>query len=72
MSPSTQLYTAPEISCDHCKHAIESEVARVPGVTDVDVDVATKTVRVVSTASDAALRSAIQEAGYEVTDASTA
>ena len=68
-STTTQLYSVPEISCEHCKHAIEAEVAKLPGVSDVNVDVAAKTVRVVGTAADAALRAAIGEAGYEVTDA---
>lgn len=58
-------YVVPEISCDHCKHAIEGEVSRVVGVQSVDVSVATKTVRVDGPASDEAIRAAIVEAGYE-------
>ncbi len=68
MSAST-LYAVPDISCDHCKHAIETEVAKVDGVTEVVVDVPARTVRVVSTASDDAVRSAIHDAGYEIADA---
>ncbi len=56
----------PDISCDHCKAAIEGEVGTVPGVARVHVDVATKTVEVDGTASDDAVRAAIEAAGYEV------
>lgn len=61
-----RTYSVPDISCDHCKHAIETEVATVDGVERVDVDVADKTVRVTGGAEDAAVRAAIDEAGYEV------
>jgi len=59
-------YSVPGISCDHCKHAIESEVATVDGVESVVVDVATKTVVVDGSPADDAVRAAIDEAGYEV------
>ncbi|HEV2070959.1 MAG TPA: heavy-metal-associated domain-containing protein [Acidimicrobiales bacterium] len=59
-------YSVPGISCDHCKRAIEGEVGQVEGVDRVEVDVATKTVDVVGEASEAAVRAAIDEAGYEV------
>ena len=35
----TQTYDVPGISCEHCQAAIEKEVAQVPGVTDVTVDI---------------------------------
>ncbi len=64
---STITYNVPSISCDHCVHAISGEVSTVPGVDSVDVDIATKTVTVVGDPlDDAALRAAIDEAGYEV------
>lgn len=59
-------YSVPGISCNHCKHAIETEVATVPGVDSVNVDVASKTVGVEGEAADDAIRAAIDEAGYEV------
>lgn len=64
----TTTYSVPAISCDHCKHAIETEVAKVPGVARVEVDVASKTVAVDGSAADAAVRAAIDEAGYDVAD----
>lgn len=62
---TTRTYSVPGISCDHCKRAIETEVATVDDVTDVDVDVEAKTVRVVGGGDDA-IRAAIDEAGYDV------
>jgi copper chaperone CopZ len=61
-------YLVPGMSCSHCKEAIEHEVSRVAGVTAVEASPETKLV-VVRGASldDAALRAAIDEAGYEAT-----
>ena len=58
-------YHVPAISCGHCKSAIEGEVGALDGVESVVVDIASKSVAVVGTASDEAVRSAIVEAGYE-------
>jgi copper chaperone CopZ len=63
---SIRIYAVPGISCDHCKRAIEGEVGTVTGVEQVEVDVAARTVRVVGAAEDAAVRAAIDEAGYDV------
>lgn len=35
---------APDISCEHCQHAIESAVGKLAGVESVKVDIPTKTV----------------------------
>ncbi len=59
-------YLVPDMSCEHCKHAVSSEVSRVAGVASVDVDLESKAVTVRgSDLDDVALRSAIEEAGYE-------
>jgi copper chaperone len=59
------LLSVPDMSCHHCVRAISSEVCQVPGVADVDVQLGAKTVRVTGSASEAAVRQAIAEAGYE-------
>jgi copper chaperone CopZ len=66
---STRVYDVPDISCDHCKHAIEQEVGTVAGVEAVEVDVPSKTVRVEGTAADEAVREAIGVAGYDIAPA---
>lgn len=63
---STITYSVPGMTCEHCKHAVSREVGAVPGVTDVDVDLKTKLVKVSGeTLDDLAIRAAIEEAGYE-------
>jgi copper ion binding protein len=37
---------APDISCEHCQHAIEGAVGELAGVSLVKVDIPTKTVHV--------------------------
>jgi copper chaperone len=60
-----RTYIVPDISCDHCVRAIEGEVALVAGVSAVSADVETKHVVVRGEAlDDAAIRAAIDEAGY--------
>jgi copper chaperone CopZ len=56
------------MSCDHCARAIRSELSRLPGVTEVDVDVTAGRVRITAEPlpDHAALRGAIEEAGYEL------
>lgn len=62
----TITYTVPGMHCGHCKAAVSEEVQAVAGVEAVSVDLDTKLVTVEGTAlDDAALRAAIEEAGYE-------
>jgi copper chaperone len=60
-------YSVPGVSCGHCRAAITSEVEKVAGVSSVDVDLDTKRVAVAGAElDDAAVRAAIDEAGYDV------
>jgi copper chaperone CopZ len=61
-----QVFEVPGISCGHCKRAIEAEVAEVPGVRRVAVDVDRKLVEVEGSAGEPEVAAAIAEAGYEV------
>jgi copper chaperone CopZ len=62
---TTRTYSVPGISCDHCKRAIETEVSGVDAVESVAVDVDAKLVTVVG-GDDAAIRAAIDDAGYDI------
>jgi copper ion binding protein len=42
---STTL-VAPDISCEHCQHAIEGAVGKMEGVSSVKVDIPTKSVHI--------------------------
>lgn len=63
---ATRTYSVPEISCGHCKSAIEGEVGALDEVSSVTVDIEAKTVTVDGPATDAAIHAAIEEAGYDV------
>jgi copper chaperone len=59
-------YTVSGMSCGHCKAAVEQEVGQVPGVASVDANLDSKLVLVRGEGlEDAALRAAIDEAGYD-------
>ena len=65
--PDTRTYSVPGIHCGHCKAAVTRELETVEGVEAVDVDLESKRVTVTGRGlDDAALRAAIDEAGYEV------
>ena len=63
----TVTYSVPGVHCGHCRAAITEEVAALAGVEDVHVDLDARIVTIRGTdLDDAALRAAIDEAGYEV------
>lgn len=61
----TATYTVPAMSCQHCVNAITESVEPVDGVASVTIDLDAKTVAVAGGA-EAAVRAAIEEAGYEI------
>lgn len=68
MANTTTTYTVVGMTCDHCVRSVRNEVARINGVLDVDVDLASGQVIVESFApiDVAAFAAAVDEAGYEV------
>lgn len=66
MNGQELVYSVPGVSCGHCRAAITEEVAPLDGVEAVAVDLDAKRVTVRGVAlDDAAVRAAIEEAGYE-------
>lgn len=66
---STATYTIVGMTCGHCVQSITEEVSAVPGVTDLDVELASGAPSVTSETGgvdDDAIRSAVAEAGYEI------
>jgi copper chaperone CopZ len=60
------VYAVPDMSCHHCVNAVSEELAQVPGVERVDVDLNSKQVVVYGVGlDDDRLRTAIANAGYE-------
>jgi copper chaperone len=68
---STASYTVVGMTCGHCVNSVTEEVSQVPGVTAVDVDLASGGLTVTSDApvDETAVRAAVEEAGYEVAGA---
>ena len=62
----TVQYSVPGMSCDHCEEAVKQEISALAGVEAVVVDLDSKRVEVTGQdLDDAAIRAAIEEAGYE-------
>lgn len=69
MTGQALVYNVPGMTCEHCRTAVAAEVSVVAGVESVDIDLDTKMVRVRGRdLSDEAVRTAIDEAGYDVLD----
>ncbi|GGW28964.1 heavy-metal-associated domain-containing protein [Streptomyces xantholiticus] len=64
----TTVYRVTGMTCGHCEGAVSGEISALPGVTSVTAVAATGQVTVVSEAplDDEAVRSAVDEAGYEL------
>ena len=65
---STATYTVEGMTCGHCVNSVTEEVGQLPGVTDVNVELATGGLTVTSNngIEDAAVRAAVEEAGYRI------
>ncbi len=69
--PTFATYAVNGMSCDHCVHAVTEELQNLDGVTSVEVSLAAEGPSQVTVTSDAALdlaavRAAVDEAGYEL------
>ena len=66
----TSTYTVTGMTCAHCVQAVTSEISELPGFDAVQVDLGAGTVTVTSAAPLAAddVRTAVDEAGYELAD----
>ena len=64
----TATYTVTGMTCGHCVASVTEELQEVPGVEKVDVVLETGAVTVTSSepVDAAAVKAAVQEAGYQV------
>lgn len=65
---STNTYTVEGMTCGGCAGKVTSQVEQIPGVTDVDVDLATGgiTLSADTPVSDDAVKTAVEQAGYQL------
>ncbi len=62
-----RTYTVEGMSCAHCRASVDEQIAEVEGVETVAVDLTSGLVEVGGSGfSDDAIRSAVEEAGYQV------
>jgi copper ion binding protein len=64
----TSTYRVEGMTCEHCVRAVSTEVGRIRGVTQVDVDLGAGEVTVISDTplADSDVRASVDEAGYEL------
>lgn len=62
----SRTYTVTGMTCDHCALSVSEEVGALAGVERVEVELASGRLMVDGDVSDAAVRDAVGEAGYEV------
>jgi len=68
MTMTTTTYAVRGMTCGHCVKSVSAEVGALPGVSPVDVDLASGAVTVTSEQSldTDVVRAAVDEAGYEL------
>lgn len=64
----TGTYTVTGMTCSHCVSSVTEEVQEIPGVGSVDVVLETGAVTITSAEpiDEAAVKAAVEEAGYEL------
>ncbi|MCF8567061.1 cation transporter [Alicyclobacillus tolerans] len=64
----TEVLKVKGMTCNHCKHAVESALQDLPNITKATVDLAKGevTVEMSGEVSRETIRAAIDEAGYEL------
>ena len=67
---SLSVITVTGMSCEHCEKAVRAEISAIPGVSQVDVDLASGEVKILAESAPemAALRAAVEEAGYQLAE----
>ena len=63
-----QVFAVEGMTCSHCENAVRSEILLIPGVRTVNVDLQSGSVTVEAEAvlTQADVRAAVREAGYEL------
>ena len=65
---TTTTYDVQGMTCGHCVRSVTEEISELEGVSSVDVDLEKGTAVVTGDADPDAVRSAVTEAGFEVSN----
>ena len=65
-APKVTVYQVVGLHCNHCRASAERVVSELPGVEQVSVELARKTMTVTGTASAAAIKQALNELGFDL------
>lgn len=65
-APATEVLHVRGMTCQHCVRAVTQAIQALDATADVQIDLPSGTVRVVSTLPRPALRQAVECEGYEV------
>lgn len=62
------VITVTGMTCEHCVNSVRTEIGKLPGVTDVDVNLESGAVTITAEPmpDQAALSAAVDEAGYQL------
>lgn len=64
---ATQTITVSGMTCQHCAASVREELSEIPGLTVLDIDVASGKVTLSGTEVDVeAVGAAVEEAGYQL------
>jgi copper chaperone len=65
-----RVYNVPDVSCEHCVSAITNELTQIDGVENVQVNLETKQVTVMTNdnVSEEKIRDGIDEAGFDIAE----
>jgi copper chaperone len=68
---TSSTYTVRGMTCDHCAGSVTSEVTKIPGISDISVDVKAGRLTIVSDepVPASAVEEAVEEAGYTIVPA---
>ena len=69
---TTATYTVTGMTCGHCVSSVTEEVGELPGVQQIDVELATGAVTVTSESplAESDVRTAVEGAGYQLASVS--
>ena len=65
---TTQTYTVTGMTCGHCVSSVTEEVQEISGVEKIDIVLETGSLTITSAepVDDAAVKTAVEEAGYQL------